>query len=388
MNAWRANISVNKQSILIDFQGSINAYTGVPLTVKNDAVCFARAGFNVILWINSAADIPKINSWIQEESRLPESYKFEFDWTRPKNWVLWLKQLFQIPIKLQKSHFFYCDLFPGVRINKSTLRIVRVHDPFSNSVSATRSFLESPARMKLRIAKFLRVTAFNRIKHDSYLAFNSIFTKKRFTAIHGRGKGSVVIYPTIQFEFSPNSSLNIEKQSNPYWIMIGGQRQRKKPSDVINLWAMSSISSLSDFVVVGQVPLTLLCFEAIEKHKAGALRFVKNVPKDELLRYISNSAASIFYSLGEGFGLPIAESLACGKTVICNDLEVFAEVTGGLSLTFPTDSPTQVIEIMESVLVRGPESLEETAALMKQASKYSVENVSSKWASFLQELIP
>lgn len=40
MNAWRANISVNKQSILIDFQGSINAYTGVPLTVKNDAVCF------------------------------------------------------------------------------------------------------------------------------------------------------------------------------------------------------------------------------------------------------------------------------------------------------------------------------------------------------------
>lgn len=388
MNAWRANIPVGKQSVLIDFQGSINAYTGVPLTVKNDAVCLARAGFDVILWINNSADIPSINSWIQGESRLPESYKFEFDCTRPKNCVLWLKQLFNIPIKFRKSSFFYCDLFPGVQINKSTLRIIRVHDPFSNSVSATKSFLESPARIKLRIAKFLRVMAFNRIKHDSYLAFNSIFTKERFHAIHGKGKGSVVIYPAIQFEFPPNSNFNSKKQSNPYWIMIGGQRQRKRPSDVINLWAISSISALSDFVVIGEVPLTLLCFEAIEKYKAGSLRFVKNIPKDELLRYISNSAASIFYSLGEGFGLPIAESLACGKTVICNDLEVFIEVTGGLSLTFPTDNPTQVIGIMKSVLIRGPESLEETAALMKQAAKYSIKNVSSKWASFLHELIP
>jgi hypothetical protein len=57
--------------------------------------------------------------------------------------------------------------------------------------------------------------------------------------------------------------------------MIGGQRQRKRPSEIISLWAMSSMSSLSDFVVVGEVPLTLLCLEAIEKYKTGALRFVK-----------------------------------------------------------------------------------------------------------------
>ena len=212
MNAWRIKISESKQSILIDFQGSINAYTGIPLTVKNDAVCFASAGFNVILWINNAAEIPKIDNWIREESRLPKSYKFEFDCSRPKNWVLWLKQLFQIPIHFKQSTFFYCDLFPGVRINNSTLRIVRVHDPFSNSVSATKSFIESPARMKLRVAKFLRVTAFNRIRHESYLVFNSKFTKKRFCAIHGDGKGSIVIYPTIQFKSSPNSSFNIENQ--------------------------------------------------------------------------------------------------------------------------------------------------------------------------------
>ena len=388
MNAWRTKILIRKQTVLIDFQGSINAYTGVPLTVKNDAVCFARAGFNVILWINNANDIPKINNWIKEESRLPEGFNFDFDCSRPKNRILWLKQLFQIPVQVKKSTFFYCDLFPGVRINKSTLRIVRIYDPFSNSVSATKSFLESPARMKLRVAKFLRVLAFNRIKHDSYLVFSSIFTKRRFSSIHGEGKGNIVIYPAIQFRFPLSSSFNIGKQNNPYWIMIGGERQRKKPSIIINLWAMSLISSFSDLVVVGEVPLTFLCLEAIEKHKAGSLRFIKNIPKDELLTYISNSAASIFYSLGEGFGLPIAESLACGKTVICNDLEVFTEITGGLSLSFPTSNPTDVLQIMESVLARGPESLDYTTALMKQASKYSVEDVSSKWASFLQELIP
>jgi glycosyltransferase involved in cell wall biosynthesis len=242
--------------------------------------------------------------------------------------------------------------------------------------------------MKLRVAKFLRVLAFNRIKYDSYLVFNSIFTKRRFSAIHGEGKDNIVIYPAIQFKFPLDSSLNIGRHSNPYWIMIGGERQRKKPSVIINLWATSVISSLSDLVIVGEVPLALLCLEAIEKHKAGSLRFVKNIPKDELLTYISNSAASIFYSLGEGFGLPIAESLACGKTVICNDLAVFTEITGGLSLTFPTSNPTDVIQIMESVLARGPESLNYTTALMKQASEYSVEDVSSKWASFLQESIP
>jgi hypothetical protein len=70
--------------------------------------------------------------------------------------------------------------------------------------------------MKLRVTKFLRVTAFNRIKHDSYLVFNSIFAMKRFSAIHGDGKGSKVIHPTVQFNFPPNSSFNFGHQNNPY----------------------------------------------------------------------------------------------------------------------------------------------------------------------------
>jgi glycosyltransferase involved in cell wall biosynthesis len=90
--------------------------------------------------------------------------------------------------------------------------------------------------------------------------------------------------------------------------------------------------------------------------------------------------------LGEGFGLPITESLTCGKTVICNDLDVFTEVTNGLSLTFPTSDPASVLQIMESVLARGPESLEEANALKKQASNYSIENLSAQWASFFQDL--
>jgi len=50
------------------------------------------------------------------------------------------------------------------------------------------------------------------------------------------------------------------------------------------------------------------------------------------------SAALLFPSLVESFGLPVAEAMACGTPVACSDLPVLAEVTGGAAvLADPAD---------------------------------------------------
>jgi glycosyltransferase involved in cell wall biosynthesis len=57
----------------------------------------------------------------------------------------------------------------------------------------------------------------------------------------------------------------------------------------------------------------------------------------EALWQLANAAA--FPTRGEGFGLPVIEALDRGLPVACSDLDVLAEVSGGLSHPFGVDDP-------------------------------------------------
>ena len=52
---------------------------------------------------------------------------------------------------------------------------------------------------------------------------------------------------------------------------------------------------------------------------------------EEMIHEISTSKATLFPSFGEGWGLPIVESLSMGIPVICSDLEVHRECSQGMA---------------------------------------------------------
>ena len=77
-----------------------------------------------------------------------------------------------------------------------------------------------------------------------------------------------------------------------------------------------------------------------------------NLRDAELASLIANSAALLFPSHAEGFGLPALEAAQLGVPVICSDLPVFHEILGRAATYLPVDDPARWAQSVQSVANR------------------------------------
>jgi glycosyltransferase involved in cell wall biosynthesis len=59
------------------------------------------------------------------------------------------------------------------------------------------------------------------------------------------------------------------------------------------------------------------------------------IPRAELDAVLAAAEALVFPSAFEGFGLPVLEAMAAGVPVLCSDLPVLRELTGGAAVLVP-----------------------------------------------------
>ena len=82
-----------------------------------------------------------------------------------------------------------------------------------------------------------------------------------------------------------------------------------------------------EFHVVGTVDPLLAGSIARQVARAeGTIKLYGLLPDEKMLQLVNESRASVFVSLAEGFGLPIAESLWLGKPCLCSNFGAMAEI--------------------------------------------------------------
>lgn len=375
---------------MIDFEEAFDSFTGIPLSVLNDSECLIKTGSFCFLWVADDSKTAQITHWINETFDPNQQSRIRILQNRPSTFKLWFLQLFQLSIDIPKVDLVYLRLFPGLKFKGSPTRLLRVDDPFGVSNNPILEFFAYWKRPKLLLARILRTQGFLRSIKSSILIANSKFTLTRFAEVHKIKREKYVINPPVQFDEEIHKRLALKFNSTeldqPYFLIIGGQRQRKDPISLVNDWLRSEQYFRFSIYIVGKLPMEKLAVQAKRAISEQRLRFFSSITSDELAALILQSSGVIFNSSGEGFGNPLAEALFMGRPVICNDLEVFKEVSGPFGHFYPSNNMKQALEVLEETLDNA-ENYSETAVTerIQYGKRFTKSHAVSIWKSIVED---
>ena len=160
-------------------------------------------------------------------------------------------------------------------------------------------------------------------------------------------------------------------------LHVGTIEPRKNIAGLLDTWrcVQSRLENAPKLVLCGKFGWKTEAVRAkvIEAEREGWLLHLGYVEDGELAALYRHAKVVVFPTLYEGFGLPAVEALWARTPLVCSDLPVLREVTGGAALFAPPDRPDLLAERVIEVLTQP-----ETRARLIAAGSARVEELS--WA--------
>ncbi len=165
--------------------------------------------------------------------------------------------------------------------------------------------------------------------------------------------------------------IRIPLQPGKFAISVSTIQSRKNFDLLYRLWhrfAQEKRTDIPRLVIVGQRGFgsdELLAQIALDETVRDSLTVLHRTTDAELTWLYRNCAYTLYPSFAEGWGLPVSESLACGKLCLASDTSSLPEAGAGLALHFgPTDDAAWYEAIAE--LADNPGRLPETEARIRE----------------------
>ena len=232
-----------------------------------------------------------------------------------------------------------------------------------------------------------RVAGISAASTDDFLGFSNTLAAQGLPPVHTLEVRLPVDLPDRE----PAQAL--DENLVPLVLCVGSQEPRKNQDAVLFaseiLWR-EGFSFRLRFIGGGSLWFTRGFDKRVrELAKRGRLVEVwRGVKDDALLDSYASASFSIFPSLHEGYGLPVAESLAMGVPVITTGYGSTAEIAigGGCVLVDPKDDAS-IIDAMRS-LIEGPDRIENLRAeIATRSSRTWDDYAEDLWANLVQPLV-
>ena len=273
--------------------------------------------------------------------RLPRANRFD-----------WIIDQFYIPrvVRTCGSELFFATDFGCYPVPRNGMKVVSiVYDliPFI----FPHMMAAKPAIVRLNLkANFANLRCAHRL-----LAISEA-TKSDTVRLLGINPERIqVIYPGIDHAlFNP---LNAAKRirdcygiSGDYFLYVGDPEWRKNLRGVLE--ALAGLPEPVQLVIVGKrAPEDpQLSRWLVETSTAGRALLPGFVPDEDLPGIYGHARGFLFPSRYEGFGLPVAEALACGCPVITARNSSLPEVAGDAALYVDPEQPGEIRQAMENLL--------------------------------------
>ena len=135
----------------------------------------------------------------------------------------------------------------------------------------------------------------------------------------------------------------------PYMLCVSNRRKHKNELRQIEAFARSGLAGKLCLVLTGEPTAELA--ECIEINGVSQrVHFLGLIPAHKLPSLYRGAQALAFVSLYEGFGLPLAEAMACGTPVLTSNTTALPEISGDAALLVDPRCVDEIAAAMERII--------------------------------------
>lgn len=179
--------------------------------------------------------------------------------------------------------------------------------------------------------------------------------------------------------------------SDQYFLLVGGDDPRKNMNKFVHAFCAWQSKTKND------VSLQVVCAIS-EKTKRKLSRIAERYGVEDRLKILGrvtdvkigqltrNSIMAAMPSLSEGFGLPVAEALACGVPVVASDIPICREVGGDVVHYFDPKSTSSIVESIDIVYSNIREGVIDQEKLLLQADRFRWDKTGRGYAKLITSM--
>lgn len=156
------------------------------------------------------------------------------------------------------------------------------------------------------------------------------------------------IYNGTNMLQQPELSLKSYKPKRPFLFTIGVIHRKKNFHVLLPLLKKNSMELLIAGKPDDDHYISLLENEAKKMGVDEHVHLLGNVSEKEKSWYYYNCCAFALPSISEGFGMPVAEAMSCGKPLFLSNKTALPEIGGDVSFYFKDFNPDHMNEVFET----------------------------------------
>lgn len=248
--------------------------------------------------------------------------------------------------------------------------IITVHDLAHLEIPQYRS-----AKNKLYYESLIKPTC----RHAPFVFTVSEVSRQKIAAWTGIASERIIVTSNgASAAFRQDGA--VYQTNHPYLLSVGSSKPHKNTRRLLEAFSRANLPQECKLFLVGPFP------NLPDRVKNDRIVVQGALNDNELAALYRGCHGLVQPSLYEGFGLPLAEGMACGVPLVASDIPIFHEVAGGVADFFDPYSIDALGDALEALFRVDPDREARIARGIEASKRYRWDKVANIVAHKLMDL--
>ncbi|MBB6146594.1 glycosyltransferase involved in cell wall biosynthesis [Silvibacterium bohemicum] len=233
----------------------------------------------------------------------------------------------------------------------------------------------------------------------SHIVTPSNYTKEKMVEHLGSNPEKITVIPGVVDDVFHLQDKSVATETvrreygidRPYFLFVGSAAPHKNLERLLvayhRLCSRRSDAPLLILAMAKDIPSHLGGTNLHKLIDHPSIRRMLAIDDAALSSLYAGATATIVPSLEEGFGLPVAESMACGTPVLCSHRASLPEAAGDAALSFDPESEEEMTDAMLK-LIDSPDMVKDLIeAGLQRAALFTRDRAASAYAEVLASVL-